>query len=165
MSVIKTVVGAGALILVQLVIAAPVWAACRGASPNLTAVSANQIDVNDCLAAAANGDTITVPASSATWTSTLKITKFVKLIASGMVTITDNSAGGDPDGGGGPSLIAITESTAGSTKIQGFTFVQGTGVHRGAAGIIETNFASGGQPILISGNTFTQGGAGNAIVA
>jgi hypothetical protein len=166
MGVIKSVVGAGALILVQLVIAAPVWAACRGTSPNLTAVSANQTDIRDCLDAAANGDTITVPAGSATWTSTLTITKLVKLVASGTVTITDNSAGGDPDGGGGPPLITISESTAGNIRIQGFTFVQGTGAHLGGnGGIIKMAFTSGGKPILVTGNTFTQGKTGNAIVA
>ena len=154
-----------ALILGLLLITAPVWAACSGASPNVMAASANLIDVSDCLAAAVNGGTIAVPAGSATWTSTLKIAKFVKLIASGTVTIIDNSAGGDPNAGGGPSLITITESTAGNTKIQGFVFQQGTAVHLGAAGIIEMNYATGGQPILITGNTFTQGGSGNAIVA
>jgi hypothetical protein len=163
MTLIKVVIGA--LILAQLIIAAPVWAACQGASPNLTAVSANQIDINSCLSAAANGDTIVVPAGSATWTSTLAITKFVKLITSGTVIITDNSAGGDPSAGGGPSLVSITESTAGNTKIQGFVFQQGTGVHQGGSGIIDINYASGGQPILITGNTFAQGGSGNAIVA
>src|SRR5207249_447447 len=115
-----------ALILGLLLITAPVWAACSGTSPNLMAASANLIDVSDCLAAAVNGGTIAVPAGSATWTSTLKIAKFVKLIASGTVTIIDNSAGGDPNAGGGPSLITITESTAGNTKIQGFVFQQGT---------------------------------------
>jgi hypothetical protein len=163
MTVIKTVVGV--LILGQLVIATPAWAACQGASPNRTAVSANQIDVSDCLAAAVNGDTISVPAGSATWTSTFTITKFVKLIASGTVVITDNSAGGDPGAGGGPSLIAITESTAGNTKIQGFMFVQGSGVHLGAAGIIAMNIATNGKPILVTGNTFTQRSSGNSIVA
>jgi len=164
MTVIKTVIGV--LILVQLIIAAPAWAACQGASPNLTAVSANQTDISACLAAASNGDTITVPAGSATWTSPLTITKFVKLVASGTVTITDNSTGGDPDGGGGPPLLTIAESTAGNTSLQGFTFAQGTGVHLGGnGGIIKMAFTGAGKPILITGNTFRQGSSGNAIVA
>jgi hypothetical protein len=163
MTVIKVVMGA--LILAQLVIAAPVWAACQGASPNLTAASPSQAEVGACLAAAVNGDTITVPAGSATWTSTVTITKFVKLVASGTATIIDNSPGGDPNSGGGRSLISITESTAGNTRIQGFVFQQGTAIHQGGSGIMEMNFATGGQPILITGNTFAQGGSGNAIVA
>src|SRR5262245_33410925 len=112
------------LSLVSLTFTAPVWAACGGASPNRSAASANYVDVKDCITVAVNGDTITVPSGSATWTSNLSISKFLKLIASGTVTITDNTVGGDPDAGGGPSLITITESTAGNTKIQGFTFVQ-----------------------------------------
>ena len=163
MTVIKIVVGA--FILAQLLIATPVWAACQGASPNLTAASANQADVTACLAVAANGDTISVPAGGATWTSAITITKFVKLVASGAVTIVDNSPGGDPSAGGGASLISITESAAGNTKIQGFVFQQGTAIHQGGSGIIAINYASGGQPILITGNTFAQGGSGNAIVA
>src|SRR5262245_57251069 len=96
------------LILALVALAAPAWAACSGVSPNLTSSSANLVDVSACLAAAANGDTISVPAGSATWTTSLTITKFVKLVAAAPVTITDNSVGGDPDaGGGGPSLISI----------------------------------------------------------
>jgi hypothetical protein len=164
MTVTKAILGA--LILVQLIIAAPVWAACQGASPNLTAVSANLPDVSACLSAAANGDTITVPAGSAIWTSVLTITKFVNLVASGTVTITDNSAGGDPNGGGGPPLLTIAESTAGNTRLQGFTFVQGTGIHLGGnGGIIKLAYTGGGKPIVIAGNTFRQGASGNAIVA
>ena len=150
------------LILVLLTIAAPAWAACGGASPNLTAPTWD--DVAACHTAAVNGDTITVTPGSYTTTATLAITKYVKIIGTS-VTVTDNSAAGDPDAGGGPSLITITESTAGSTTIQGFVFQQGTGVHRGKAGIIEMNFVVGGRPILITGNTFTQDNSGNAMVA
>jgi hypothetical protein len=44
-------------------------AVCGGASPDLTAASPQQSDVEDCIAAAASGDTIQVPAGTATWDS------------------------------------------------------------------------------------------------
>jgi hypothetical protein len=158
----KGIVGAALLFIFgQLIIATPVWAACGGGSPNLMAASANYADVSACLTAARDGDTVTVPAGSATWTAALNITKYVKLIASGTVTITDNSPGEE-----GGSLIIIQESAAGSTTLQGFTFVQGTSVHKGAQGIVNiSNFGGSGAPIIIKGNTFTQGWSGNAINA
>lgn len=43
------------------------WAACGGSSPTLTAASASQSDVMDCVAAATYGDTINVPVGTETW--------------------------------------------------------------------------------------------------
>jgi hypothetical protein len=44
-------------------------AACGGSSPNRVAASASRADVNDCVTAAASGDTIRVPAGTATYSS------------------------------------------------------------------------------------------------
>lgn len=123
-------------------------AACSGSSPSLTAPTWD--DVAACHTAAANGDTITVSSGSYTVTGTTTLTKFVVLTASGSVTITDNVAVPDSN-----SLLDITESTAGNTKISGFTFVQGTASHHGPHGVMKLTAAANGQAVLITNNTYT----------
>ena len=141
------------MIVAPWIIAVPAWAACGGTSPTLTAASAAQVDVNDCLRVAVNGDTITVPAGTATWTSTLTISKFVKLIASGTVEIIDNMT--VIPGASTSNLLNVVESSAGSVLIQGFTFVQGMAVHANPNGVIRLNSGgAGARPILITGNAY-----------
>ncbi len=65
------------------------WAACSGSSPTLTAASANQTDVADCVTASTYGDTINIPACVAgdcVWTSAgfFTITKNVKIVGAGI---------------------------------------------------------------------------------
>lgn len=62
----------------------PAQAACSGASPNWTAVSAAFADVRDCIDRATYGDTVYVPAGVANWEeNTLIITKGIHLIGAG----------------------------------------------------------------------------------
>ena len=63
-------------------------AACGGAGVNRVAASASRTDVNDCVTAAASGDTIRVPPGTATWSSaiTLPANKDLALIGSSVVT-------------------------------------------------------------------------------
>src|SRR4051812_5609783 len=70
--------------LVGLLWAGPAEAACGGSSPTWTAASASYTDVNACVTGAADGDIINVPSGSATWSTTLKISKNIQLIGAGI---------------------------------------------------------------------------------
>ena len=59
-----------------------VYSACTGSSPTWTS-SADYASVNECVTNASVGDTINVSAGSATWTSTLTISKGINLIGAG----------------------------------------------------------------------------------
>jgi len=121
--------------------------ACSGSSPNL--VAATWADVQLCYNAAVDGDTITkstgTESSSA---NTVFDGKYVKLICGGTCTITDNS-------GDATDFLNITESTAGSVRVEGFDFIEGSGTHSNPHGVIVTTYAASGYPILIKGNSYT----------
>lgn len=91
---------------VWLALAAPAWAACTGASPTWTAASAATTDVSDCVTAASAGDTINVPAGSATWSSAVTVSKALSIIGAG-------------SGAGGTML------TASGTLDNGFFYISG----------------------------------------
>lgn len=110
-------------------------AACTGSSPNLTAASASYTDVNDCVQAATYGDTIRVPAGSATWPATLTLTKGCWLQGAGKdaTTITSTQTGG-PD----VPMINIAPDSASIAsnarfKVSGFTFDGGSNAGTGIA--------------------------------
>lgn len=99
--------------------------ACTGSSPNLTSVDASYAAVSDCYAAAVDGDTINIPAGSATWASTLVWTnKSITLKGAG---IGNTIITADVTGGSYPCLINLTTkstggSPAGFTRITGIDF-------------------------------------------
>ncbi|MBA3353004.1 MAG: hypothetical protein H0U23_11410, partial [Blastocatellia bacterium] len=64
----------------------------------ITAKSASRADVGAAVSSANDGDTVTIPAGSATWTSTLTITKNISLIGAGegQTTITSNTDSTSP---------------------------------------------------------------------
>jgi len=68
-------------------------AACSGASPNLTAASPNYADVKACTDIATYGDTVNVPAGSATWDSTLVIARGLILKGAGIDATTIKRSG------------------------------------------------------------------------
>lgn len=148
------VFGRALLILALLLVPSIAIAACSGSGPNLTAPTWN--DVSACHTAAVNGDTITVTPGSYTVTTTTTLTKYVRLVGTG-VTLTDNVANTS-------NLLAITESTAGSTKVSGLTVTQGTGVHSNPNGVIVISFATSGKPVLITSNTYTVGSSGDFLI-
>ncbi len=157
--------------------------ACSGSSPNLTAPTWDDvgISVDNCHSIASNGDTITVTAGSYIVTTRTDITKYVIIVPSGTVTLTDNVTNVD-------DLITITESTAGSTRLGaatcsllpspctypgsgsgtpwvqgGFNFVQGTGVHSNPNGVIRV-IQNAGYPVLITGNDYQVGSSGDFMI-
>lgn len=67
-------------------------AACTGSSPTWTSTP-DYASIASCVSSAQHGDTINVSAGTSTWTSTLSITKGIKIIASGSVTIQSGASG------------------------------------------------------------------------
>src|SRR3989344_8468128 len=129
------------------------------AATTITAATCNQADVQSAINQAQSGDTVQVPAGSCSWTNGVVITKAIRLLASGAVTITDNyTAAAD--------LVAITESSAGNIRISGFTWVKGTGPNTSYGNaVIGMNMGTNGKPILIDGNTFMMSTTGGSIRA
>lgn len=120
------------LILVLCSLPSIVDAACTGSSPNLTAASPGRTDVNACFTAAAtSGDTITVPAGSATWTTQLAWSgKSVSVIGAGIGQTIITAA--DPNNNGaGPCLLDWTTTNAGRSRLSGFTFLQTSACNNG----------------------------------
>lgn len=91
---------------VLLLLPSSVWAACGGASPTWTAADATRDEVAACVTAASAGDTINVPAGSATWSSAVTVNKAVSIIGAG-------------SGAGGTML------TASGTLDNGFFYISG----------------------------------------
>jgi hypothetical protein len=93
-------------------------AACGGSSPNLIAADASRTEVAACVTAAAqSGDTITIPAGSASWASPIAVgSKSINFVGAGIdntvITLT----------GSGYTLINMGDST---TKISDMTFIDG----------------------------------------
>ena len=120
-----------------------------------TAASCNPTDIQSQINVASAGDRVLVPSGSCTWTSGIKISTPITLLpVGGAVTILNNNTTLNSTGTGSQSLIVITESTAGSVRVQGFTFVAGTGP-TGIGAMIDVNYATNGRPVVITGNRFT----------
>lgn len=135
------------LIVLLLLLASPAWAACLGSSPNLTA--ATWADVAACHTAASNGDTITYTGGNTTVTSgPTSFTKHVILNLSG-ATITDNVSAG-------ATMIAVTESTVGSTTIKNGTVVAQVD-HDSPDATISWAYATNGFPIIVRDMVYQSG--------
>ncbi len=78
------------MVLSFLLLAGQVEAACTGSSPTRTAATASRAEVDACLTAAVDGDTILVPAGTQTWSSPLPLpaTKDVSVIGATTVSCT-----------------------------------------------------------------------------
>jgi hypothetical protein len=137
--------------IVFLLLSARAYAACSGASPNLTA--STWADLAACHAIAAQGDRITVSPGSYIVTTSTSITKNVSIAADG-VTVTDNTNGLAGE------MITFTESTAGSIRLNGLTVRQGTGVHQNTFGVIGIDYAPNGKPVIITGVNYHMAGTG-----
>lgn len=128
-----------------------------------TAASCSPTDIQSQINVATAGDRILVPSGSCTWTSGITISTPITLLpVGGAVTILNNDTTPNASGTGSQPLIAITESTAGSVRVQGFTFIAGTGP-TGVGAMIDVGPRASGQPVLIIGNTFTFPGGGNSL--
>lgn len=97
-------------------------AACLGTSPTRTAVSSGRTDVEDCITAAVDGDTVHVPSGSSTWASRINITKSISLAGAGIdqTVITGDSTTASCIIGW--QTKSTGNSPAGFAEITGFTF-------------------------------------------
>ena len=118
---------------------------------NQTATSCSKTDVSTAITNASPGDTVTVPAGSCTWSSTLNISKGITLIGAGVgkTTITNGTSGG--------YIISYTPSNIASNsgfRVSGFTFDLAKG--SGNSGInfpaVSTNIAQ--TKVRIDNNRF-----------
>lgn len=99
--------------------ARPAAAACSGSSPTRTAASASAADVNDCVSAAASGDTIRVPTGTATWSGvTLPANKDLSVIGAGIGNTRLTCSGG----------VCININMGASHRVSGFTMTGGPGI-------------------------------------
>jgi hypothetical protein len=97
---------------------------------DINAPTASLFDVSTAVAAAHDGDTVKVPAGTATWTSTLNIAKNIALVGAGegKTIITENLSRS-----GSPPLISVSlnhDSPASiqySFRLSGFTFTSQSG--------------------------------------
>ena len=92
---------------------------------SVTALSPSFFDVTKAIGSAGDGDTVIVPAGTATWTATLVITKAITLMGQ---TTTDSLAGTAKDQttiqynlNGGP-LISVQSVAGKPYRVTGFTF-------------------------------------------
>ncbi len=129
---------AGLIASVGISLLAPMSAeaACGGSSPNRVAASASRTDVNDCVVAAASGDTITVPAGSATWSSAIGVAKNVAIVGSGATSTLITS-----------SADCFVIHLGFTTRISGFGFTNCT--------ISSTDAPASGATFRIDHNRFT----------
>lgn len=148
-----------ALLLLWSLLLVPVhaWAACSSGpgAGAWTAASANSTvandDVNDCITAAANGDTIYVPAGTVTWTKKILTQgKYFSLIGAGagVTVVTD----GVTDSGN--SLLQLALNGAGLTRISGFTFLGNAST---GPGLLQTTGSS--DTFRFDHNAMTAGGS------
>lgn len=88
----------------------------------LTAASAGSADIQAAIDRAGDGDTVRVPAGTATWTSgvTIPATKGIKLIGDGIGSTVCNLAGAY-------GVFLDTRSTNSPVRLSGFTFLNGPG--------------------------------------
>ena len=145
----------------------------------VAAASCSHTDVQTAINTAVAGDTVTVPAGSCTWTSTVTITgKALTLTGAGktLTLITDQGSGG--------AALNITASATNFVDVSGFKFTASTAHANGMIQISGTQFsqafrfhdnevvasASGGRGIfvyyvygLIDNNTISGASANQAI--
>jgi hypothetical protein len=112
-----------------ILISAQLWGACDTSSdPTLIAASASRNDVNDCVTAATDGDTILIPNGSIAWASGISTTKQIIIRAQNYtptaggsatrnVTITNNSSA---------PLFSMTSGNSYHVGVGGIRFDEGT---------------------------------------
>ena len=70
-------------------------ASCSGSSPTWTAATCGSTDVAACVTAASNGDTINIPACSATsWTAGISVSKQLKFVGAATTFNYAQASGG-----------------------------------------------------------------------
>ncbi len=129
------------------------FGACTGSSPTWTSTP-DSVSLSTCLSSASRNDTINVSAGSATWSSTVNVTKGVTLAGAGAASVTITSSGGALLMAVAPDSTTIANED--KITITGFTFDGANSSNQlmtiqGASGV------SGTKPyryLIIGNNTF-----------
>ncbi len=87
----------------------------------LTAASTSATDVQAAINSASAGDTVIVPSGSATWSSTVTITKGITLVGGGNTGGTTTITQG---GGANTAMLSVSPNTGASVTVKNFTFVE-----------------------------------------
>jgi len=129
----------------------------RTNAASIIAASPSLIDVKTAVAAASEGDTVVVPAGTASWTSCLMITKGITLIGATTVTNagTQNPTMNDatiirdesPVNTTSSGLIKVTLSPSQAFRLTGFTFKYGSRTARNNHGVVLLS-STGSSPHL-----------------
>src|SRR5215475_12491169 len=100
---------------------------CLAGATTISAKSASQYDVATAIASAINGDTLIIPAGTATWTRTLPVRKAITIQGAGVgvTIIKDNVQNGQ--------LISIDLVAGKLTRLTGIEFQNGGRVNTGLA--------------------------------
>jgi hypothetical protein len=109
----------GAVVLLGTIVGGLFSVASASKAGTITAASPSFADVSAAVAAAGRGDTVNVPAGSATWSSTLTLTKGISLQGAGRDNLTITRSGA--------AAIAINPDTTAisndeTIRVDGFTF-------------------------------------------
>src|ERR1700731_4595842 len=123
-----------------ILLIAPVRPAKAGTT--IAAKSVSFADVSSAVNLASNGDTVTVPAGTATWTSTLTITKNISLIGAGIgQTIITNNVPFNP---GATTVFSLSVQTnTNLMRLSGMTILPGlTGPKNDSQAIISISGVS-----------------------
>ena len=167
-----TVLAAG--LIAGLFFSSPSRAACSGGSPTWTAASASQSDVQACVSAASNRDTILVPAGTASYGSPVDIPagKCVTINGQSAVTIT-STLGFTLEAGSCESRITGFAFTGASSNTPNTNIVVTTTESSSAGRVDHNTFTNsavsifiqiqGLGPFLFDHNTFSGGPASEEI--
>jgi hypothetical protein len=110
----------------------------------INAISASLTDVSSAVASAVDGDTVVVPAGTASWTSTLVITKGITLQGATTTTgLTSAMTANDqtvlldnfPRNGSNPAFVHATLTSGQTFRLTGFTFTNGTATTLGGGAV------------------------------
>lgn len=88
----------------------------RAQAAAYTAASCAESDVTTAIGLASNGDTVTIPAGTCTWTQTLNIRKAVTLTGSGTANASPSTFGA-----GNPTTIITHQASGGLISVSGLT--------------------------------------------
>lgn len=151
--------GAAVAVWARLVVICGVGATLLALQPSPTlqaatrlAASCSQSDVSAAIAAAANGDTVQVPAGSCSW-SGLSISKAIHLQGAGVgqtrISLSSNT---------------VTKQSAGVTRISGFSFTRSGGGNASKGWTIRGSWRAA-EPVIFTKNDYVVSDSGLFLVA
>lgn len=139
------------ILLCLIIVPCAAYPACTnsGSDPDgygtlRTAASASQSDVNDCVTAASDGDTIQIPNGTATWTSGISTTKQIVIRAQNYTPTPAGTVGS----GATSRNVTLTHNSSSSL----FAFTSGNSYHVGLGGIRVNEGTGDGAIFSVSGS-------------